>query len=111
MFQYISLMGSSSLTITSVSFNGASGSPANDMNVTLRNTGTKAVTVAVIKVNNIPQAFSPKGVTSNATLVAGETKYIDVTTTNWINGNTYKIDLYDRNNQVIGSTQQNAPGA
>jgi hypothetical protein len=29
----------------------------------------------------------------------------------WVDGNSYKIDLFDTNNQVIGSTQRNAPGA
>jgi hypothetical protein len=100
-------MGSSSVTVTNVSFLGTSGDPANALNVTLKNTGTKAVTVAVVRVNNQAANFTM----ASPTLDVGEIKALTVTTSVWINGNPYKLDLYDGNNQVIGSTQVNAPGA
>jgi flagellin-like protein len=107
----IGFMGSSSVTVTSVNFGGNSGADTNYLNVTLKNTGTKAITIAVVKVNSVAASFIMNGTDVTATLDAGEFKVLNVINAGWVNGNTYKIDLYDPNNQVIGASQQNAPGA
>jgi flagellin-like protein len=113
-----SFMGSSSLTITNVSFAGNSGdiTTPNTIVLTIKNTGTKQVTVGQIKVNNI---IVKSMVGNPATLAysAGGTGTITITLADatgaqsgWFNGNPYAINLYDGSGNGVGSTQQNAPG-
>jgi flagellin-like protein len=122
----IGFMGSSSITVTNIQFNPPGVDPepeTNYMNLTLKNTGTKTVTIAAVRINNqvIPDllvgtAWTPGDPNTNSpdyALSAGENATLTLTDTLaiWQNGNPYKIDLYDGSNQVIGSTQANAPGA
>jgi flagellin-like protein len=101
-------MGSSSLTITNVNFGGESDAIINYLNLTLKNTGTKSVTVGAVKINNIPVTLN---CTSLPTLAAGQTNVgLDINNVHWVNGNPYKIELYDASGLGVGSTQQNAPG-
>lgn len=98
----LGFMGSSSVTITNVAFNeGASET----ISVTLKNTGTKSVTITQVKVNNV-----------GVTIDNGSTLTYDVGASgsltiyqNWVAGNPYKIDLYDSSGQVVGSYQAVAP--
>jgi flagellin-like protein len=101
-------MGSSSITITNVTFTGTSDNQTNGLTLTLKNTGTKQVTIAQIKVNNAIKTFDA----TNATLTPGAKDVaLDVNNVWWSNGNPYKVELYDGSGQGVGSTQQNAPGA
>jgi hypothetical protein len=75
----------------------------------VKNTGTKQVTVEVVKVNNVVKAAT--GDTTLSPGDAGKTITINMALGPWVNGNPYKIDLYDASGQGVGSTQQNAPGA
>jgi flagellin-like protein len=103
-------MGSSSMTITNVTFGGGTGSgdPANTLVLAIKNTGTKQVTVAQIKINNvIYPTFSGNG----TTLSSGQNGIITVSAVGWANGNPYAINLYDASGNGVGSTQQTAPGA
>jgi flagellin-like protein len=101
-------MGSSSITVTNADFSGISGLANNTIVLTLKNTGTKQVTISNIKINSIVKTFDP----TNATLSAGEAdKLLTIYNVGWTNGNPYKIELYDSSGNGIGSTQQNAPGA
>jgi len=100
----IGFMGSSSITITKVSF--PSGTSGTTFNATMKNTGTKMVTVNMVKVNNMEKTFA----TNPTTLNPGANATITITC-DWISGNPYKIELYDSSGQVVGSTQTNAPGA
>jgi flagellin-like protein len=111
----IGFMGTSSVTVTNVDF-----SADDQITLLLKNTGTKTSTIAAVRINNQQVAsanFNPDTTNypTNTTLSlsAGDTLYVvlDGTLASWVNGNTYKIDLYDGSNQVIGSVQQNAPGA
>jgi archaeal type IV pilus assembly protein PilA len=105
-------MGSSSLTITDASFTPSSGTTNNTILLTVKNTGTKQVTIGQIKVNSFSMAFN--GTTNPVTLIAGQANVVVTVymgTTPWVNGNPYKIELYDSSGGGIGSTQQNAPGA
>ncbi|MGB8779949.1 MAG: archaellin/type IV pilin N-terminal domain-containing protein [Candidatus Bathyarchaeia archaeon] len=100
-------MGSSSLTITDVNFD--STAPTRNMTLTIKNTGTKQVTIAQVKINNvnIPVAnWTIAGPINPST-----TSPLIVSYYAWTNGNPYKIDLYDSSGTGVGSTQQNAPGA
>ncbi len=104
----IGFMGSSSVTITNVDFNTMS-----TISLNLKNTGTKAITIATAKINNQAATLSYSGENNTLSMSAGDFLKINLSgaPAAWVNGNTYKIDLYDPNNQVIGSTQVNAPGA
>jgi flagellin-like protein len=101
----VGFMGSSSITITNVSFQGTSGDGANYINITMKNTGTKKVTISNVKVNGAVKTFG--GVT---TLSPGDTgKVIQISNIGWVNGNPYKIELDDSNGFAVGATQQTAP--
>jgi len=100
----IGFMGSSSITITKVSF--PTGTSGTYFNATIKNTGTKQVTISMVKVNNVECTFS----TNSTTVDPAATTSIKITCS-WTSGNPYKIDLYDSSGQVVGSTQTNAPGA
>jgi len=103
----IGFMGSSSITVTNTSFKGSSNVTSNYIEITLKNTGTKQVTIGQIRINNIIRTF-----TGNATLAPGDVgRVLSITNVGWVNGNPYKIDLYDSSGNAVGSTQQNAPGA
>jgi flagellin-like protein len=108
-----SFMGSSSLTITNVTFVGTSGLAPNNITLAIKNTGTKQVTVGQIKVNNVIMYVDSS---STLTYSAGTigTITVELTAANsitWVNGNPYAINLYDGSGNGVGSTQQNAPGA
>jgi len=106
----IGFMGSSSITITDTSFQGTSGLGTNYINITLKNTGTKSVTIGQIKVNNVIKQFTATNL--NYTLPAGDINHvIKIQNVNWVNGNPYKIDLFDSSGAAVGSTQQNSPGS
>jgi flagellin-like protein len=104
----IGFMGSSSITITDASFKGTSNDPLNYINITLKNTGTKTVTIGQIKVNNAIKT-NPVG---NMTLAPGDYgKVIKITNVGWVSGNPYKIDLFDSSGSAVGSSQYNSPGS
>jgi flagellin-like protein len=101
-------MGSSSISVTNTDFLGNSGNATNTIYIHLKNTGTKQVTIANIKVNNLVKTFSSA---TNATLVAGAISELTIESVQWYNGNPYKIELYDASGGGVGSTQQNAVGS
>jgi hypothetical protein len=98
----IGFMGTSSVTITNVAFN--EGTP-NTISVSLKNTGTKSVTIALIKINNADTTIDNG---STLTYDAGASGSITLYS-NWVVGNPYKFDLYDSSGQVVGSYQATAP--
>ncbi|MEM3442527.1 MAG: archaellin/type IV pilin N-terminal domain-containing protein, partial [Candidatus Bathyarchaeia archaeon] len=100
----IGFMGSASVTITKVAF--PQGTSGGQFTITVKNTGTKQVTIDLIKVNNLEKQFSPDPTTLNP----GTNSTITITC-DWVSGNPYKIELYDSSGQVVGSTQVTAPGA
>jgi flagellin-like protein len=95
----VGFMGSSSVTITDVTFNAGNA----DATLDLKNTGTKTVTITSVRVNGARQDLS-----TPLTLEAGATGTQDVDVA-WVAGDPYKFDLYDGSGQVIGSYQANAP--
>ncbi len=111
----IGFMGSASITVTNVEFADTSGT--HTMVLDLKNTGTKTVTVVAVRVNNQvvsgTSSFAASGTNTTLALNAGDIAEMTISgdLADWQNGNPYKIDLYDGSNQVIGSAQQNAPGA
>ncbi len=98
----IGFMGTSSVTVTKVEFT------TTDITLSLKNTGTKAVTIAQVTVNN--EVIDDGDVaTLPLSMKAGADDGSLVITYAITEGNTYKVDLFDSSNQVVGSVQQNAP--
>jgi flagellin-like protein len=99
----VGFMGSSSVTITDVAFQGDTN---NEIVLTVKNTGTKTVTLISAKVNGGTSISITDGT------IAPDDDPITITLTSpWVNGSPYKIDLYDSSGQVIGAYQATAPGA
>jgi flagellin-like protein len=98
----IGFMGSSSITITNVSF---AGTTTQNVTLAVKNTGTNKVTIGQAKVNNAVVTIDSS---STLTYAAGATGTITLDTT-WVAGNPYKFELYDSNGQVVGSYQATAP--
>jgi len=104
-----SFMGSESLTITNVQFVGTSGT-ANSNNITLsiKNTGTKTVTIGQIKVNTgkiLITTWSGNATYAPSTGATGTVKIQLTAGYGWVSGNPYEIDLYDAGGNAVGSTQ------
>jgi flagellin-like protein len=102
----VGFMGSSSVTITNVSFSGTSGQAANTIELTMKNTGTKSVTISQVKVNNNAATTNSTTLTMPAGQVGAG---IQITNAGWANGNPYKFDIVDSSGQVVGSYQATAP--
>jgi flagellin-like protein len=106
-----SFMGSSSLTITNVTFVGTSGVAGNNITLSIKNSGTKTVTVGSVKINNLPAQIDSSSQLTYTTSSSGNTGSITLDSVGWSNGNPYQINLYDSSGNALGSTQQNSPGS
>jgi flagellin-like protein len=104
----VGFMGSSSITINNAAFT-SSGSI---ITLTMKNTGTKSVTIDYVKINSVSVATANLAWSgSNSTITAGETgKTVTISSANWVAGNPYKFDLIDSSGQVVGSYQATPPG-
>jgi flagellin-like protein len=103
-----SFMGSSSLTVTNVTFSGTTNTTNNKIVLSIKNTGTKTVTIGQVKVNNVIETIDTSSITTYA---AGATGSVTLDGVGWINGNPYQINLFDTSGNGLGSTQQNSPGS
>jgi flagellin-like protein len=102
----VGFMGSSSVTINNAAFTGS----GTTITLTMKNTGTKSVTIDYVKINGVSEtSIVWSGGATNSTLVAGETGKTVTITTTWVAGNPYKFDLVDSSGQVVGSYQATAP--
>ena len=101
-------MGSSSLTITNVVFNGTTGNANNTVVLTIKNTGTKQVTIGQVKINNLIGTIDAAATT---VYPAGSTNTLTLDNVAWANGNPYKFDLFDTSGNGVGSYQVNSPGS
>jgi flagellin-like protein len=88
----VGFMGSSSVNISKVEFADANAT------LTVKNTGTKDVTITSATVNGIRVDVD------DVPLLAGQDGTVDVAETYTV-GNAYQFDLYDSTGQVIGSYQ------
>jgi hypothetical protein len=98
----IEFMGTVSVTITNVAFNEGT---SETISVTLKNTGTKSVTIAQAKVNNVGVTIDNSSTLTYDVGASGSLMIYQ----NWVAGNPYKIDIYDSTGQVVGSYQATAP--
>lgn len=102
----LKFVGSPHVAITNVQFTGTPNDSANTILLTLKNTGTKATTISLAKVNNDVVATNPV----TLPLPAGRTDAsLTITDAGWVVGNVYKIDLYDSSGQIAASYQVIAP--
>jgi flagellin-like protein len=101
----VGFMGSSSVNINNIAFQGLSDADDNTIALSLKNTGTNTVTVATVKVNNVIFTTTP----ATLSMASGDASNLIVDAVDWIAGNPYKVDLYDSTGQVVGSYQSNAP--
>jgi flagellin-like protein len=100
----VGFMGSSSINISNMEFGGTGDV---EIACSVKNTGTKSVTVSQVRVNNAVETIKTG---SDVTLDAGATGTITITLASaWADGNPYKVDLYDSSGQVVGSYQATAP--
>ena len=97
----IGFMGTSSLTITNIQFETGNQYTT----ISVKNTGTKSATIAIIKVNNVAATIDS---TSTLTYAAGASGNIGIDLA-WVSGNPYKFDVIDTSGQVVGSYQAIAP--
>jgi len=107
-------MGSSSLTITNVAFNGGSNVTTNTVILTIKNTGTKQVTVGTVKINNIAATIDNGANTTTLTYTTSGTTLtgtIQLDNVDWMNGNPYQFNLYSSSGSGIGSYQATSPGS
>jgi len=111
-------MGSSSLTITNVAFWGPSGNANNYIILTIKNSGTKTVTIGSVKINGNLVTIDPlTGGSGNTTVLtyttsgATATGFVQLDNIGWSNGSPYQFNLYDTSGNGIGSYQTNSPGS
>jgi flagellin-like protein len=96
----VGFMGSNSININDVDFSGT-----DVVTLSLKNTGTKSVTISQVKVNNQAVTIAGGNMTTSD---AGDVGTM-ILTSAWTAGNPYKFDLYDGSGQVVGSYQATAP--
>jgi len=97
----VGFMGSSSVTITDVTYETGNAYAT----LSVKNTGTKSVTISQIKVNNAAATINS---TATLTYDAGIDGDIGIALA-WEEGNPYKFDLIDSSGQIVGSYQATAP--
>jgi len=96
----VGFMGSSSININDASFTGT-----DVVTLSLKNTGTKSVTISQVKINNNAATVASGNMTTSEAGDHGDL----VLTYAWVAGNPYKIDLIDSSGQIVGSYQATAP--
>jgi flagellin-like protein len=99
-------METHTVTITNAAFSAA-GDVNSVITLSVKNTGTSAVTISTAKINGDTYAITD----SPVTIEDGATGSLVLTLTSgnyWVAGNSYKADLYDASGQLVGSYQATA---
>ncbi len=104
-------MGSTSLTITNVQFVDNSNDTANQIYLTIKNTGTKTVTVGTVKINSVAWTINATSQLTYTTSGTTATGIIYLSAVDWVSGNPYQFNLYDGSGNGIGSYQATSPGS
>lgn len=99
----------SSIYIYQTTFQGASGATNNTILLNIQNTGTKTVTVGLVKVNNVVMGFTSSPSPCKLTPSATGTITVYMGTYGWVSGNPYDINLYDTSGNGVGSTTWTPP--
>jgi flagellin-like protein len=97
----VGFMGSSSVTVTDVTFQSD-----DTVDLAVKNTGTKTVTMVSVKINGgAAQTIAD----AEQSIAAGDLGTITGISLTWTAGNPYKFDIVDSSGQVVGSYQASAP--
>ena len=94
-------MDTKTVTITGATFSETVADAQDLIVLTVKNTGTSAVTIASAKVNGATASVAAAG---DLTIPDGGSETLTLTA-DWVAGNNYKMDLYDANGQLTGSYQ------
>jgi hypothetical protein len=89
--------------------NHGNGQANNTVILSVKNTGTKTVTVGSVKINNV--LASVVTANSTTTYAAGTSGTIELQNVGWSNGNPYMFNLFDTSGNGVGSYQANSPGS
>ncbi len=102
--------GTTGITVSNLEFAGTSSQQTNGIVLTLKNTGTKTVTVELIKVNGKSYTYNPP-TGGNTTYIPAETKELTVNNVNWQAASTYDVAVYADEGQTVGAYRATSPGA
>ena len=100
----VGFMETKTVTITDAKFGESAPDLTDEITLTVKNTGTSAVTISIAKVNGDTVTITDGPVTAED----GSPPVDLVLEANWAAGNNYKIDLMDSNGQLVGSYQKAA---
>ena len=109
--QNASLPFSLNLTITNVTFIPNNTNATNSIVLSIKNTGTKTVTIGTVKINNNAAQIDPASTLTYTTSSSGNTGNVTLDNVGWAYGNAYQFNLYDGSGNGIGSYQSNSPGS
>ena len=102
--------GTTAITVNDAQFTGISGQSTNTIVLSLKNTGTRMITIDMIRVNGNKFDFTmPTG--ENATYMPGESKILTLNNVGWVAGLAYDFDIFGDGVQTVGAYRVNAAGA
>jgi len=102
-------MKTEELAITAMTFSGTSGSANNTIVLTVKNTGTSAVTVSAVYINDASKSFTTSGsFTSSNQLAAGASGTITVYMGSeyWSTGNKYRVVIQSSTGKNVASYEK-----
>jgi FlaG/FlaF family flagellin (archaellin) len=98
--------GSSPLNIYNVTFTRGNGLTNDTMVLYFNNTGTKEITISLIKVNNVVEPYwSASQTTLSPTIKGLIVVQMGKTGSGWVSGSPCDITVYDPNGTLLGSTR------
>jgi hypothetical protein len=89
---------------------GTSGQPTNTIVLSMKNIGTKSITIEMIKVNGNKFSFSAAS-GENTTYVPAEIKDLTINNVGWQTGSIYDVEIYGDGAQTVGAYRATAVGA
>jgi len=102
--------GTAAVTVDSAQFSGTPGQSTNTIVLSLKNTGTQAITIEMIKINGNSYTYSaPAG--GNTSYVPAETKDLTINNVGWQTAFAYDIAIYGDEGQTMGAYRATSPGA
>jgi hypothetical protein len=101
--------GTAAVTVNNVQFSGIAGQPTNTIVLSVKNTGTKAINIEMIKINGNNYNYSPP-TGGNTTYVPAETKNLTINNVGWQTAFAYDISIYGDEGQTVGACRATSPG-
>ncbi len=102
--------GTTGTTASNVEFAGTPSQQTNGIVLTMKNTGTKVVTVELIKVNGKSYTYDPP-TGGNTTYIPAETKELTVNNVSWQAASTYDVAVYANGGHTVGAYRATSPAA